>query len=91
MASGRAGVSITVTIPGPTSWQMRELNRVYSKFDKIVELHEGVYTVETVGPEYLCCVGVCALPYLARIAPPASFRDAREKNFLGHGDLALDS
>jgi hypothetical protein len=54
---------------------MRELNRVYSKIDKIVELHEGVYKVETVGPEYLCCVGVCVrltLPKLPLLHPSAT-------------------
>ena len=52
--------------------QMRELNRVYGKIDKIVEMDQNVYKVETVGPEYLCSVGVCVrhtLPKLPLLHP----------------------
>jgi hypothetical protein len=83
-ALGRAEF-LVVTIPGHDkdffldpaltrtfSWQMRELNRVYRIIDKIVEHDQNVYTVENVGPEYLCSVGVCVrhtLPKLPLLYP----------------------
>ena len=73
---------------------MPELNRIFRAIDEIVKLHRDVFKVETVGPEYLCSVGVFFPPSLwihcfrsasNKISNPNTSRTCMHKNMV-HGD-----